>query len=308
VAVLILVVVWAAPGVRALKAARAAGGGDRAGGILALAVRGLPADRAAWGQAMLVELDQARGTRARWRFSLGCARAATALRIRATFCARDRGAKGMRAVLLSGVLATLLLSVFGVLRYPGLRAGPAALGAAGVVLVVMLTVYALCALSLLRGATVQLAGARRRGLLAGVGIAAAWLVVLAPMGLQTWVLIPLAIILICPWSIAAFTARVSPDARAAPAAALWSGLVGGLLVFVVWVTAIYLNDGRPYDPQLIRDFHHSGAHDLATYAVNSGLDSAIGLLVVIPIVCFALGSLAGRLTGRQAGHVRRAPD
>jgi hypothetical protein len=306
--VLILVVVWAAPGVRALKAARAAGGGDRAGGILALAVRGLPADRAAWGQAMLVELDQARGTRARWRFSLGCVWAATALRIRATFCARDRGAKGMRVVLLGGVLAILVLGVFGVVRYPGLRAGPAALGAAGGVLVVMVGAYALCALTLLRGMTLQVAGARRRGLLAGVGVAAAWLVVLAPTHLQTWVLIPLAIMLICPWTVAAFTARVSPDARAAPAAALWSGLVGGLLVFVVWVTATYLNDGRPYDLQLIRDFHHSGAHDLATYAVNSGLDSAIGLLVVIPVVCFSLGSLAGRMTGRQAHHVRRAPD
>jgi hypothetical protein len=271
--------------------------------MLALAVRGLPADRAAWGRAMLVELDQARGARARWRFSLGCARAAAALRIRATVCARDRGGKGMRAVLLGGVLAMLLLSVFGVLRYPGLRAGPAALGAAGGVLVGMLGAYALCARTLLRGSTLQVAGARRRGLLGGVGVGAAWLVVLTPTHLQTWVLVPLAIMLICPWGVAVATARVSEDAATAPAAALWSGLVGGLLVFVVWVSATYLSDGRPYDPQLIRDFHQSGARDLATYAVNSNLESAIGLLVVIPIVCFSLGSLASRMIHWQAPRI-----
>jgi hypothetical protein len=56
-----------------------------------------------------------------------------------------------------------------------------------------------------------------------------------------------------------------------------------------------------YDPQLIRDFHHSGAHDPATYAVGSRRDSAVSLLVVIPLVCLSLGSLAGRITAYHDG-------
>jgi hypothetical protein len=80
-------------------------------------------------------------------------------------------------------------------------------------------------------------------------------------------------------------------------AALWSGIVGGLVVFIVWVAATYLGDGRPYDPALVRDFHRSGAHDLATYAVSDDLGSGLFLLVVIPVVALALGSLGARVFG-----------
>ncbi len=312
-AVLILVLAWAVSAVRALRAARRGGCGDRAAGLLALAVRGLPADRAAWGVAMLVELEQARGTRARWGFCLGCARAATTLRVRAAVCARDRGAKATRAGLLSAVVGAVALSVFGLVRYPDLRAGtPALETVAG--LVVILVAYALCVLTLLRGTTVQAVAGRRGGVLAGLVVGAAWLVVLAPTGLHEWVIIPLAITLICPWTVAVFISRVdsnakggpAANAKGGPAAALWSGVVGGLVVFVIWVAATYLNDGRPYDPQLIRDFHRSGAHDLASYAVGGSLDSAVGLLVVIPVVCFALGSLGGLMTAHHDRPTQRA--
>jgi hypothetical protein len=242
---------------------------------------------------MRVELDHARGARARWGFSLGCARAATALRIRATLGARDRGAGGLRAALLGTVAAALALGVYGPLRYPGLRAGTA--GWEPGVLVVTLIAYALGALTLLRGTTRRAASARRRGVLAGVAIAAAWLLVLTPGGLKAWVPIPLAIAVICPLILAAASARSAPRAGAGLAAALWSGLVGGLLVFVTRATATYLDAGRPYDPQLVRDFHRSGAHDLASYAVHDGLDTALTLLLLIPVLCLALGWLGGQV-------------
>jgi hypothetical protein len=71
---------------------------------------------------------------------------------------------------------------------------------------------------------------------------------------------------------------------------LWCGLVGGIVVFVFRVTATYLHDGRPFDPQLIRDFHASGAPNLAAYAVTGNLSAALGMLAVIPAVASRVAS------------------
>jgi len=260
-------------------------------GMLALAVRGLPADRAAWGQAMLVELDEVRGARARRRFSFGCIRAATAMRIKAAFSPRDRGGEGARTVVLSTVAAAFVLGAFGFVRYPGLRAGAGAWVAGGSLLVLLLG-HAACALTLSRGTTPEAAAARRHGLVGGLGVGAAWLVVLAPTALlKAWVAVPLGIALLVPAVVAASTRRALGDARAASGAALWSGIVGGLFAFIVWLAATYARDGGPYDPQLIRDFDRSGAHDLATYAVGDNVGVALGLLVIVPTVALAVGSL-----------------
>jgi hypothetical protein len=91
--------------------------------------------------------------------------------------------------------------------------------------------------------------------------------------------------------------RLSPAAQPATRG-LWCGLAGGLIVFVIWVTATYLHDGHPLDPQLIRDFHASGARDLTTYAVSHNLGSAPGMLVIIPTIALAAGSLAARVAPR----------
>ena len=77
--------------------------------------------------------------------------------------------------------------------------------------------------------------------------------------------------------------------------ALWSGLVAGLIVFIVWTTVTYANAGGPYDGGLVDDFHKSGAHDLATYAVSDGLGSGLVLLLLIPTAALALGTLGTRL-------------
>ena len=105
---------------------------------------------------------------------------------------------------------------------------------------------------------------------------------------------------LCPLGVAVRTARAGRDLRAAAAAALASGLVGGLLAFVVWVTVTYLQAGGPYDAQLVRDFHASGAHDLASFAVADDLSMALGLLVVDPdrVRCVRLyGGLVNRPRG-----------
>ena len=68
-----------------------------------------------------------------------------------------------------------------------------------------------------------------------------------------------------------------------------------MIVFIVWVTVTYTNAGGPYDSGLLTDFHKSGAPDLATYAVSDNLGSGLVLLLMIPTVALALGSLSARL-------------
>ena len=133
-------------------------------------------------------------------------------------------------------------------------------------------------------------------------IGAAWLVVLSPTGvLKEWVLVPLIVALLGPGCVAALAARAGGVVTAGSRAALWSGIVGGLLVFTVWMTATYARDGRPYDPQLLRDLPRSGAPDLATLAVSDALASALTLLILIPLTALASGSLGARLP-RAAGR------
>lgn len=256
---------------------------------------------------MLAELAGVRGARARWRFSSGCSRVAIAQRLRASLTAPDRGGRGVRALVLAAVAATVALVALGLVRYPGLRAGRSAWLALAAFLLIALA-YALAALTLSRGSSPQAAAARRYGLATGIVIGAAWLLILAPAEVsKSLVFVPLSVALLGPVAVAVIAGRATRSARAGTAAAIWSGLAGGLLVFIVWVTVTYADDGRPYDSQMLRDFHHSGSHDLAAYAVGDNLGAALGLLVLIPVVALAAGSLSGRLAARPAPATRHAP-
>src|SRR5206468_1769301 len=115
-----------------------------------------------------------------------------------------------------------------------------------------------------------------------------------PTAIKGWVFLPLLVALMGPAVVAAVAARRAGGVRTGTLAALWSGLVGGLTVFIVWVTVTYTNAGGPYDSGLVRDFHKSGAPDLATYAVNDNLGSGLVLLLMVPTVALAVGSLSAR--------------
>jgi hypothetical protein len=85
-----------------------------------------------------------------------------------------------------------------------------------------------------------------------------------------------------------------------------SGVVAGLVVFLGWTAYTVARDGRPYDAGLVRDFHSSGAHDLATYAVNDDLGTAMVLLLAVPLLTIVLG-LVGRAAVLTVSRARRAP-
>lgn len=275
--------------------ARRNAGGDGPATVLALAVGGLPESHRDWGRAMCAELETVCGGGPRWRFSLGCARAAALIRARVTLTSRECGGAGLRAVVGAGVCAALALAGYGLVRYPGLRSGGDA-GIAAVAFVGLLVAYGAVTMSLSRGAGLREVTARRHGMVGAVVIGAAWLVVLSPIGvLKEWVLVPLIVALLGPGCVAALAARAGADVTAGSRAALWSGIVAGLLVFTVWMTATYARDGRPYDAQLLRDFRIGGAPDLATLAIGDALGSALTMLILIPLTALAFGSLGARV-------------
>ncbi len=241
------------------------------------------------------EYSYVHGQGARWRFGLGCARAAALIRLRALARRPAPGTANSRAFVFVGIAAALCLATYGLVHYPELRSDPGTWASVTLFLVV-LAGYALIALTLSGERTGHTSTASRYGLTGGLLIGGGWFVILAPTHLlKSWVALPLMIVLLGPACIAALAGRSTSDARAGRQAALWSGIIGGLSAFVIWVTETYLRDGRPYDSGLLRDFHRSGTHDLATYAVSDNLGSGLVLLLIVPIVALALGSVTARL-------------
>ncbi|HET6172675.1 MAG TPA: hypothetical protein VFD90_08720 [Gaiellales bacterium] len=222
--------------------------------------------------------------------------------MRTALGAPDRGGNAVRASLLAAIAAAVALAVYGLVRYPGLREDAGTWLALATFLGIAL-VYVAAALSLSRGRTPAAAIARGFGCAGGLVVGAGWLLIVAPVS-KTFVFVPLALALTAPVATAALAGRASGDAPTGRAAALWSGLVGGLCAFIILAVVAYSGDGRPYDPQLIRDFQASGSHDLAAYAVGDSLGGALGMLLVIPVVALALGSLASAWTAAT----RRAPQ
>jgi hypothetical protein len=49
---------------------------------------------------------------------------------------------------------------------------------------------------------------------------------------------------------------------------------------------------------MIRDFHASAAPNLATYAVNDNLGSAMMLLLIVPVLAASLGAAGAAVTAR----------
>ena len=241
---------------------------------------------------MLAELASVHDAAERRRLSLGCTWAVTTMRFRDAFSAGCH--KSIRALVLIPIAAVLALAGYGLARYPALRSGPGP-WAALACLVVLLSGYTAVGLTVARGT----ARVRLAGLSGGLLLGATWLLIVVPSAaLKQWVFVPLIAALLIP---AVLAIRISTSV------ALWAGTVGGLLSSIVLVSVAYLDGGRPYDAQLVRDYHAAGAHDLAAYALGGTLSTALALLLIIPLVAAAFGSAGARLTPstltlRRSGH------
>ena len=188
---------------------------------------------------MLAELDQVPAGRARWQFSVGCAWAAARMRM----ASREPGGAVLRNGVLGAATLALALIGYGLVRYPGLRSEPNVWGAAIAFLVTLCSITALT-LMLSHGVSERSSVSRRDGLIGGIAIGAGWLVGLTPpAALKGWVFLPLLVALLGPVVVAAVAGR--RDARTGTLASLWSGITGGLIVFIVWVVGDLHASRRP---------------------------------------------------------------
>lgn len=262
---------------------------DVPGALLAGAVRLLDSGRAEWGRAMVGELATLERRAQRWSFVQGCLLVLLLLPFR-------RGQPG-RVILGSmgaGAVGCVALVGYALVRYPGLDTGTVTwLSVAGFLAV--LAGYTLVGRVVVRRLTGRTGSATRAGLLGGVVTAALWLGIGGAAASRSIASAGVVVALAIPVTASAVGATAAWRGRSAAAgreAAALSAMFAGLVVFLVWVGAAVLTGGRPYDSGLLRDFHTSGAPDLATYAVSDNLGAGMMLLLLVPVLTASIG-LAG---------------
>jgi hypothetical protein len=288
----VLLVLFVAAGVvwlvRAFGRMRAVEG-DAATAVLALACEHLPADRAEWGRAMCTELACIDGRTARWRFALGGVRAALSARL----SGRMTGKPDL-SIVVAGALVCLGLVVAALATYPALLGEPKLpllLGA----LAVVLCGYTLIASASARNTTPAVRGPRATGLIAGVVLGVVWLVFAAAWwNLHGW---PLVAAIVLPVVAGGYFARSTGAALAAVKALTRTALIAGLVVFVGSAIDAFVTAGGPYDTSQLDEFHHSGYTSLPAYWMGEDLAVAVMLLIFVPCLTVAVGSIGAVAVG-----------
>ena len=85
-----------------------------------------------------------------------------------------------------------------------------------------------------------------------------------------------------------------------------ASLLSGFTLFLLWAGVAVIFAGRPYDAGMVSDFSSSAAPDLATYAVNDSLGTAMMLLVLVPLVSLVAG-VVGVLVATSRSRARATP-
>jgi hypothetical protein len=260
--------------------------------LLGWAVRALPVDRAPWGEAMFGELHEMRNRRQRWRFAAGCAGAAILLP------SRRADSAGLAARLVAATaLACAGLVAYGLKRYPEILTLP------GTWPVLAFFIFVLAGYAAIAAALVRRGPVARSGLISGLGLAAVWIIAGIPVVSQASIparfLLP--VIPIASLAAGAVAARRRSTTAVRQPIALFSALVAGLVVFLAYAGDTLLTAGGPYDAGQLRDFPGSGVSDLATYAVNDNLGTAMMLLLLIPVATAVIASAGAGI----AAHLPR---
>ncbi|MEP7053983.1 MAG: hypothetical protein ABI912_01875 [Actinomycetota bacterium] len=259
--------------------------------LLTWAVGFLAADREQWGQAMLGELEHLEQRPTRWRFALGCL-AATLLVPPGQGDAR----RLVGALVSAASLASAGLVSFALLRYPGIVTGLGTWLALTTFAAVLLGFTLFALLLVRRGAAAGL------GLACGVAVAVVWIVVGVTV-VNSAKARPVFSLLLLALPLAALVAGGAGTwhgrtGAAGRKTALLTGLVAGLVLFLVVAASTLLTAGGPYDAGLVRDFPTSGLPDLATYAVSDNLGTAMALLLFASTVTAVLGCAAASVIAR----------
>jgi hypothetical protein len=273
--------------------------GDLTRSVVVFAAGTLAPERGEWGRAMVVEFDQLPSGAARRDFGLGCVWAVVRTHLRHPLGRREPGGS-LRAVIAASIAASVLLIGYGLARYPGLRGDDQTWGVVAL-FGATLAGYGVVAASLSRTGGRGARTARWFGLATGLAVGGSWLVLLTSAAISpAWSFLPMAVAVLAPSAVATAVAGTSRSSAAGARTALWAGLVGGLTVFIGYSIATFVNQGHPYDRALINEFHRSGATNLTTYAVGDALGEAVVMLVVVPVIALALGSLCAMAAGRRS--------
>lgn len=307
----VAVAVLALATVGGLTLARRASRGDLAFEILSLASRTLPDERAAWGEAMIAELDQLTGRWPRLRFALGCARAALLLPPRpgaATQAVRIVAATSLAAI--TGLFLYTRYRLLGA-TYPGPNSQRGVLGIeVDLLFLTVAAVFAMTALVRCRPTERRVRTARLYGATAGVVVGGLALTASLPglavqdvngLAANNWILLA-ALAATLAAGLAA--ARSSHNPRAGKEAGWWAGSIGGAILFIGLTTLSYTNTTWfTHDPASIHAFDSyapPATHfkTITAQILASNLENAamIGILV-LPILGFVLGALGGALGG-----------
>ena len=272
---------------------RFSAGGRGAGRLadpFALAGALAPPARREWLEAMRAEQSLIEDPRERRRFARGCARA---LLIRSR--SSDRTTAAMRSVVVATSAVAIGLAMFGLVDYPELRTG---LWLAYVAMfVAVLAVHAAL------GSRLALLGppeARRTGLLCAVpaaAIAAAAAMVSGALSLALLCLV-LAPPGVAGWIAARRDGRIGSGVVAAGAACV----LAALLSFIGFVTATYAVGGGSPTPALLADFHRSGMHDYAAWAVGDSLGGAVFMLALFLVLGAPLGVAVASLAPTRSSR------
>ena len=266
---------------------------DPSAQVLVAAVRLLPAHQAEWGRAMIAELSHLHGSSSRRRFVAGCLRA-----ILLAPRTQDVPGRSLVGVVAAATVGCTGLVAYGLVHYPGLRTG-AGVWVASAACLAVLAAYLLTAVMVV-GKLTESRRALPLALLGGPAIAAAWWLV-GVAATSPWVsgVLPVVLIPLGSLALGGAAAWRGRSVAAGRQVVVLAAVLAGLLLFLGWVGAAELTGGQPYDPGLVRDFHASGAPDLATYAVDDDLGTGMMLLLLVPLLTWTLGSVGASMTGRR---------
>jgi hypothetical protein len=248
--------------------------------LLQWAVGLLPVDRIDWGQAMLGELDRIEDRSGRRRFALGCVAGVVLL--------PPWGPVGLMAAPVCLALGSALVFGYGFVHF-GLAADPWNW--------IMLAILAALVMVSVVAVRVQLSrpGVARMGLVWGLFVVAAWLVISG----FTWrgIISPIysvgawsgpAVLIGVPLVVGVGGAWRSGSASVGRRAARLAGASAGLAMFFVSTIAVVTIDGGPRDPGV----------GVAGGVSEAFSEAAMLFLIFLPLATAAIGWVAATATAR----------
>ncbi len=133
------------------------------------------------------------------------------------------------------------------------------------------------------------------GLLGGLFVLAAWLVLDGITGPPTVSWGPPVLTLVVPLLVGAFGAWRGGTALFGRRTALLAGLSASLGLFITGAIGVIATGNGPYTPGQITE---AGTANVTTYVVSDGLGNGVILMLLLPLITTVIGWVGAALTAR----------